>query len=146
MMRALNPKDEALLEALRSNARLSISELARQLGVSRTTAQQRLQRLEKTGVITGYALRLGEPYLDNAIHAHVNLSVEPAHSADIISSLEDNPRIETLYTVSGKIDLIAIVTAPSASALDKTLDEIGLLKGIKSTDTAIILSTKIDRR
>ncbi|MFT5260804.1 MAG: DNA-binding Lrp family transcriptional regulator, partial [Gammaproteobacteria bacterium] len=56
------------------------------------------------------------------------------------------PRIETLYTVSGKIDLIAIVTAPSASALDKTLDEIGLLKGIKSTDTAIILSTKIDRR
>lgn len=145
-MRAINPKDEKLLEALKNNARLSISELARQLGISRTTAQQRLQRLETTDVITGYALRLGKQYLDNAIHAHVNLVVEPIHSADIIAALKTNPRVETLYTVSGKIDLIAIVTAPSASALDKTLDEIGLLKGIKSTETAIILSTKIDRR
>ncbi len=145
-MRAINPKDEQLLEILKTNARLSISELARQLGVSRTTAQQRLQRLERTGVITGYALKLGEPYLDNAIHAHVNLVVEPRQSVDIIAALETNTSIETLYTVSGKIDLIAIVTAPSASALDSTLDEIGLLKGVKSTETAIILSTKIDRR
>ena len=145
-MRVINPKDERLLEALKNNARLSISELARQLGVSRTTAQQRLQRLEKTGVITGYALRLGNEYLDSSIHAHVNLKVEPLHSSNIITALKENPRIETLYTVSGKIDMIAIVIAPSASALDQTLDEISLLNGIKSTDTAIILSTKIDRR
>ena len=145
-MKTINPKDEKLLDTLKNNARLSISELARQLGVSRTTAQQRLQRLETTGVITGYALRLGNEYLDNSIHAHVNLQVEPVHSSKIIALLKDNPRIETLYTVSGKIDFIAIVTAPSASALDKTLDEISLLKGVKSTETAIILSTKIDRR
>ncbi|MGK0272860.1 MAG: DNA-binding Lrp family transcriptional regulator [Cocleimonas sp.] len=145
-MRAINPKDEKLLEALKDNARLSISELARQLGVSRTTAQQRLQRLENTGVITGYMLRLGKEYLDNSIHAHVNLKVEPAHSSNIITALKANPRIETLYTVSGKIDLIAVVNAPSASSLDKTLDEIGLLNGIKSTETAIILSTKKDHR
>ena len=145
-MRTINPKDEKLLDTLKNNARLSISELARQLGVSRTTAQQRLQRLETTGVITGYALRLGNEYLDNSIHAHVNLQIESVHSSKIIALLKDNPRIETLYTVSGKIDFIAIVTAPSASALDKTLDEISLLKGVKSTETAIILSTKIDRR
>lgn len=145
-MRAINPKDEKLLEELKVNARLSISELARRIGVSRTTAQQRLQRLENTGVITGYALRLGEQYKDNAIQAHVNLMLEARHSTNIITALTANPRIETLYTVSGKIDLIAIVTAPSTSALDKTLDEISLLKGIKSTETAVILSTKIDRR
>ncbi len=145
-MRTLNAKDEKLLEALKNNARISISELARQLGVSRTTAQQRLQRLEKSGIIAGYALRLGNEYLDNSLHAHVNLKVEPVHSSTIINVLKDNPRIETLYTVSGKIDLIAIITAPSASALDETLDEISLLKGIKSTETAIILSTKKGRR
>ncbi len=145
-MQNINPKDRALLAALQVDARLSISELARQLGVSRTTAQQRLNRLEAAGVIAGYAVRLGGQYLENTLHAHVNLRIEPAQSANIIGQLKRNQQIQTLYTVSGKIDLIAIVSAPSTKELDKTLDQIGLLKGIVSTESAIILSTKVDRR
>lgn len=54
----LDEIDQALLAALRENARESTADLARRVGRSRTTVQGRLERLERRGVIQGYALRL----------------------------------------------------------------------------------------
>ena len=52
--------DQALLRLLRANARMPAAELARAVNLSRTTVQSRLERLERSGVIEGYTLRLGE--------------------------------------------------------------------------------------
>ncbi|EBU8132065.1 AsnC family transcriptional regulator, partial [Salmonella enterica subsp. enterica serovar Java] len=49
--------DQALLNLLRGNARASTTELARRLGLSRTTVQSRIERLERKGVIAGYSVR-----------------------------------------------------------------------------------------
>ena len=48
--------DEHLLARLRENARAPVAELARALGLSRTTIQSRLAKLERTGVIAGYSV------------------------------------------------------------------------------------------
>jgi len=53
-------KDRALLALLSENARMPVAELARKLGLSRTTVQARIERLEAEGVITGYGLRLSD--------------------------------------------------------------------------------------
>ena len=54
--------DEHLLAKLRDNARAPVAELARALGLSRTTVQSRLARLERSGIIAGYAVKLAGAY------------------------------------------------------------------------------------
>ena len=56
----LTPADQQLLSLLRENARAPTAELARRLGLSRTTVQSRIERLERQGVITGYTVRVSE--------------------------------------------------------------------------------------
>ena len=139
-------KDQALLNLLKTNARVSISELARELGISRTTVQQRIQRLEENQVIDGYTIRMGSAAQRSRIQAHTNISIEANASKSIVDTLEKIPVIETLYTVSGKIDLIAITNVASAGELDQYLDQVSAIHGVKSTETAIVLTTKFDRR
>ena len=139
-------KDQQLLTLLKRNARTSVSELARTMGVSRTTVQQRIQRLEAKQIIDGYTVRMGIAAHRSRIQAHTNIVIEPNASKAIVDTLEKIPVIETLYTVSGKIDLIAIINVSSASELDQQLDRISVIPGIKSTETAIVLTTKFDRR
>jgi DNA-binding Lrp family transcriptional regulator len=142
----ISAKDEELLALLKTNARTPVSELARQLGVSRTTVQDRLKRLEDSGVIAGYGVRLGKGSSADGIMAHVELSVEPRMTGDVVRALLKMPQVETLYTVSGKYDLIAQVRAPTTDRIDRALDDIGVIEGITRTESAIILSTKVDRR
>jgi DNA-binding Lrp family transcriptional regulator len=56
------------------------------------------------------------------------------------------PQVEALYSVSGKYDLIALVRTTSAQDMDKLLDLAGAVPGVTGTESAVILSTKIDRR
>ena len=142
----LSPNDRRLIAALQRNARQSISDLSRELDLSRTTVQKRLAVLESSGVITGYRVKLSDMYRAETFQAYVNLVVEPRLSGQVAKILERMPQVEALYTVSGKIDLVAIMRVRSPSELDAALDRIGALEGVQDTDSAIVLSTKFDRR
>lgn len=138
--------DRRLIASLRRDARKSISDLARELDLSRTTVQKRLAQLEASGVISGYHLKLGDPYRTSSLQAYVSLVVHPRHSVTVARELERMDEVEALYTVSGKIDLVAIMRVPSPADMDRALDRIGAIKGVKDTDSAMVLSTKFDRR
>ncbi len=141
----LSEKDQTLIGLLKLNARESVAALARKLGVSRSTVQDRLKRLETSGVIAGYQVRLGSQRA-SGIQAFVEITVEPAMLAVILGELKSIPQIETIHTVSGKFDLVAVVGADTAGQIDLVLDKIGSIAGISRTSSAIILSTKLDRR
>ena len=145
-MLSLTPKDEELIALLRVNAREPVTSLARKLGLSRTTVQDRLKRLEETGVIAGYTLRLAREVEQGGLRAFVMLSVEPRRQVEMGRQLARFPQIETLYTLSGKFDLIAQVKAASSEAMDRLIDDIGQLPGVTRIETSVILSTKLDRR
>ena len=142
----LSNNDQRLLASLKRNARLSVSELARELDLSRTTVQKRLARLEQSGVIEGYSVRTSDRYRQGSLQAYVNLVVEPRFGGKVAAELETMPQVEALYTVSGKIDLVAIVRVQSPSQLDASLDRIGQIGGVRGTNSAIVLSTRFDRR
>ncbi|NDD89705.1 MAG: AsnC family transcriptional regulator, partial [Rhodobacteraceae bacterium] len=55
----MNEIDKKIIQALTDNARAPLTDLARQLGIARTTVQSRIERLEKAGTIRGYTLRMG---------------------------------------------------------------------------------------
>ena len=137
--------DEHLLERLRENARAPVAELARALGLSRTTIQSRLARLERTGVIAGYAVRLSEAREAALIHAFVMLTVEPKQAAAVTAALRRLSGVHRLQSVSGPFDMIATVEAATVSDMDALIDEIGGLKGVERTASSIVLATKVDR-
>ena len=142
---ALTAKDRDLLDLLQADARAPVSELARKLGLSRTTVQDRLRRLEGQGVIVGYGLRLAESSAPG-LSAWVSISVEARQQLAVAKVLAQIAAIELLQAVSGKVDFVALLRAPSAGEMDEVLDAITLLPGVKAIETAVILSTKLDRR
>jgi DNA-binding Lrp family transcriptional regulator len=142
----LSRNDRRLIAALQRNARQSISDLSRELDLSRTTVQKRLAQLESSGVITGYKVKLSDKYRAETFQAYVNLVVDPKLSGQVANVLERMPQVEALYTVSGKIDFVAIMRVRSPVELDSALDRIGELEGVRDTDSAIVLSTRFDRR
>lgn len=141
----LSDADQALLSLLRDNARASTAELARRLGVSRTTVQSRIERLEQRGVIAGYGVRLSSDYEQGQVRAHVLLTVTSKLADKVVRSLRALAPVRTLHSVSGNFDMIVIVEASSIRELDLLLDQIGALEGVERTSSSIILSTRIDR-
>ncbi|MGN6666870.1 MAG: Lrp/AsnC family transcriptional regulator, partial [Trinickia sp.] len=73
----LDELDRNLLTLLQANARESVANLARQLGVARTTVLARVERLERMQVIAGYGVRLGQDVLDASINAYVGIILAP---------------------------------------------------------------------
>lgn len=145
-MVALTSKDQELIALLQVNAREPVSALARKLGLSRTTVQDRLRRLEQSGIIAGYQLRLAENAEQGGIKAFVTIEVEPKRTNDVSRALHKMPQVEALYSVSGKYDLIALVRTGSAEEMDRFLDLAGVVPGVTGTESAVVLSTKFDRR
>lgn len=141
----ISSQDRRLLALLRQNARASVSDLARALGLSRTTVQNRLQRLESTGVIRGYTLVLGGDYAANQVEAHVSIKVIQKLTARTNTALERINQVSQLYSVSGEYDLLAIVQAQSLEELSAVLDEIADLEGVERTNSAVVLETRFRR-
>lgn len=137
--------DENLLARLRDNARASVAELARGLGLSRTTVQSRLARLERSGVIAGYAVKMAGAYDAARIHAFVMLTMEPKQAAAVTAALKRLSGVRRLQSVSGPFDMIATIEAASVREMDSLIDEIGALKGVERTNSSIVLATKFDR-
>lgn len=136
--------DLKLIALLSENARLPVADLARRLGIARTTVQARIDRLVDRGAIAGFTLRKG-PGLRPALRATALLSIEPRAAAAVIARLKPLSQVETVHTTSGRFDLIVTLCADTTEELDQTLDVIGAAQGINSSESLIHLSTKIDR-
>lgn len=137
--------DEHLLAKLRENARAPVAELARALGLSRTTVQSRLAKLERSGVVAGYAVKLAPAYEAGRVNAFIMLTVEPKQAAAVTAALKRMPGVRRLQSVSGPFDMIATAEAAGVAEMDAIIDEIGALKGVERTNTSLVLSTKFDR-
>ncbi|SES37200.1 Lrp/AsnC family transcriptional regulator [Rhizobium sp. NFR03] len=141
----LSDSDRSLLALLGENARMPTAVLARKLGLSRTTVQARLERLERDGVITGYGVRLSSDYERGLVRAHILVTLAARALPRVTRDLEAMQAVRVVHSVSGSFDLITIVEAPSISALDLVIDRIGTIEGVEKTLSSIVLSTRISR-
>jgi DNA-binding Lrp family transcriptional regulator len=140
----ITDEDRKLLALLRANARESTASIARKLGLSRTTVQERIARLERNGAIAGYTLR--EPDgRSSALSALVLLNVDAKVSEKVVRELKSMPTVSALRAVSGVFDYVATVEADTTAELDRELDRIGRQDGIERTQTLVVLSTRFER-
>lgn len=144
-MLELDATDRQLLALLRENARRPTAELARALGLSRTTVQSRIERLERARVIAGYTVKTDDAVEAALVRAHVMITVGPKQTGAIEAALRKIPAVRSLLSVSGVFDLLAVLAAPSIAELDALIDRIGALDGVERTTSAIVLSTRINR-
>ena len=141
----MDDTDARLISALREDARAPVADLARRLNLSRTTVQSRIERLERRGVIVGYAARLSDDYERGLVRAHVMVTVRPKEARAVEAALRALPQIRMLHSVSGPYDMIAIAAADSTADMDDLIDRIGAQDGVERTTTSIVLSTKFER-
>lgn len=137
--------DTSLLALLKENARLPVAALAQSLGLARSTVQSRIERMERQGVIRGYTVRLGEAAERSSIRATALLQIEPRSLPTVLARLKSVGEVSSVHTTSGRFDLIVALIAPSTQALDLALDAIGAAPGVRSSESLVHLSTRIER-
>lgn len=133
--------DQRLIALLRGDARASIAALAKALRVSRGTVQNRLRKLEASGMIAGYTVRLKPQAEQHRIRALMTIAVEGNRTDAVLAALRGNPAVEALHSTNGRWDVVAELRADSLEAFDRVLARIRLVEGIVSTETSLLLSS-----
>lgn len=145
-MPELDELDRRLLALLQANARESTAQLARRLGVARTTVLARIGRLERRGVVSGYTVRLAAEADARAVEAFVGIVTDPKLGREVTRWLAALPELRLLVSVSGEFDYIAQLRVDTTARLDALLDEIGAVPGVARTTSSVVLARRVDRR
>lgn len=140
----IDETDQAILTALSDDARQSVAELGRRLRLARSTVQTRIERMERTGIIAGYQLRLGTK-VRPAVRATVLLTLEPRSEPEVMKRLGALREVDSVTTTSGRYDLMVQMSADTTERINDALDQIVVARGVRSTESLIHLAQKLDR-
>jgi DNA-binding Lrp family transcriptional regulator len=133
--------DRAILAKLRKDARTSVSSIANELKVARATVQHRITRLENTGTITGYTVKVSPESSPNLIRAVMSIATEGNTAKAVVRRLSGSPHVAAIHSTNGKWDLIAEIQAESLAEFDAAINEIREMKEITGSETNLLLST-----
>ena len=133
--------DKKLVAILRTDARASISKLAKLLHVSRGTVQNRLDRLVSSGAILGFTVRAHDELETDLIKAIMMIEVVGKSTTQVINKLRGIPQLEKLHTTNGAWDLVAEIRASTLPEFDRVLRDVRTIEGVLNSETSILLSS-----
>jgi DNA-binding Lrp family transcriptional regulator len=142
----LDGLDARLIKALADTPRAGVMELARQLGVARGTVQARLDKLQKRGVISGFAPDLGLRAMGYDVLAFVTLEIAQGRLDDVVEHLRAIPEVLEIHATTGPGDLHCRVVARTNEHLQSVLGRILEVQGIVRTTTQIALTVQLPYR
>ncbi|MEM6641305.1 MAG: Lrp/AsnC family transcriptional regulator [Pseudomonadota bacterium] len=144
-MMALDDRDQQLISLLRHDARASVVDLARRLGTSRATVQNRMNRLERDGVILGYTLVLKPEADTRSVRALMSLATQTKQEPGVIAALRGFPDVVAIHHTTGRWDLIAELRCATLAVFNDVVGRIRLVDGVKDTESNLLLDS-YDRR
>lgn len=137
--------DRAILRVLSDDARITVTELASRVNISRANAYARLARLETSGVVRGYQVRLDTRAIGLEVAALIFLTVEQPEWRDIREQLLEIPEVEFVGFATGEFDFVVLVRAAHTNELrDVVLERFQALPSIRRTETVLLLDD-VDR-
>lgn len=139
----LDAFDRAILQVMGQDGRISITELSKRIGLSKSPTQARLRRLEQLGAIQGYRalldpIKLG---LDHIAFVEVKLTqTREAALAAFNSAVAKIPEIEQAHLIAGNFDyLLKVRTANMRDYRRVLAEKISTLPHVAATSTYVAM-------
>jgi Lrp/AsnC family transcriptional regulator, leucine-responsive regulatory protein len=140
---ALDALDIAILRVLSENARTPIKDLAARIGLSPPSTTERLRRLEETGVVEGYDVRINTQAIGLPLAVHIRLRPMPGELTRVAELLSATPEIIESDRVTGEDCFVAKALVANVGDLEALIDR---FLPFATTNTAIIQSSPVARR
>ncbi|MDK4701513.1 Lrp/AsnC family transcriptional regulator [Rhizobium sp. CNPSo 4062] len=137
--------DRNLLSMLEENARVTASELARRVGLARSSVQERIERLERRGVILGYRAIVGRREMDQSVSAYIFITTALRATQRLFAVLRGYPEILTADAISGPANILCRVNVNFLEDLEALIEELARIEEIESVTYSVVLSNKINR-
>jgi Lrp/AsnC family leucine-responsive transcriptional regulator len=145
----LDRADRSILTALGRNARLSMAELAAEVGLSKTPVAARVRRLERDGIIRGYAAIVDRERIGEGHIAFVQVTLSDTRSAALDAfnkAALTVPEIEQCHMIAASFDYLLKVRTKDIAAYRRVLGErISALPHVEHTSTFVAMETVKDR-
>jgi DNA-binding Lrp family transcriptional regulator len=139
-MISLDATDRALIAALRVDARVPATSLASRLGLSRATVKSRIERLRESGVIQGFTVLLATGTEAAPVRAVSLVAVSGAASDRVARRLYGLASVRSIYSTSGRWDLVVELEVASLEAFDAALRELRAIEGVANSETSLLLA------
>lgn len=140
--------DAELISLLREDGRMSVLELSKRLGIGRATVRQRMDRLEKSGVIRKYTVDLDEGKVGESYAAIVLIAFMPGFVSqrEVARRIAGLRGVSELHLISGPWDMIAKIQASSVEEIGRiVIDQLRSIEGVSRTETCSIFSSVKER-
>lgn len=134
--------DHRLIAALRRDGRASLSELAHDLSVTRTTVRARLARLVASGEIAGFTVLTRADVASHPVRGLMMLACEARATDRVMARAAGLPQVEAVHSTNGAWDLVVEIGTSDLAAFDEVLGAIRRLEGVTRTETSLLLSTR----
>jgi Lrp/AsnC family transcriptional regulator for asnA, asnC and gidA len=131
--------DIKLIQFLQQDGRMAYAQLAKELDVSEATVHARLGKLEQHGIIKGFTVIIDPEKTGLTMMALILIRADPKKTQYVFSRLREMDEITELLDVTGDYYGVAKVLVRNHHELGRLLDKIGLLDGVVSTNTLIVL-------
>ena len=139
MEQSVDHFDQKLLSLLRDNARLSISDLARSVFLSRSAVSERLRRLEEDGIITGSHAHIQPHAAAEGVKAFFELSFRMIGCEEYAVLLRQIPEVRQCYSISGDTDLLVAIEAGHLARVEEIRKQIETFPHLTMIKTHIVL-------
>ena len=135
--------DYRILECLKKNARMTTSEIGKNINMSVSAVSERIKRLESSGVVSQYTAILDREKVGQDVKAFIMIKIEnpEKYMESVEAMMSRDPHILEAHVVAGDYDYLLKVVARSTQALNQLLNVIKSTKGIRDTNTIIVLDT-----
>ncbi len=142
MKKELDHLDHKIIQALKDNARISITELSSIVNLSRNAVSYRIKKLETIGVIKGYTTILNnELDVDKSVVASIMVyRKNRMRNNEVIEYANKVPEVKSCYIVSGEHDIFLLLKAPSQKRIHEIWKDISNLTSVEDTNTIFVLS------
>jgi len=137
--------DQGIIEALRENARVSISHIAEMVSLSRSSVSERIKKMEKSGVIRGYQVLLSESQKEG-VTVYFEIQHRRARCADVIHLFKRISEVVTCNGITGDMDLLVLVKASSMRRIHEIRELLDAEEDIVKIKTHVVMSEWIDNR
>ena len=136
---SIDTLDLKIIKVLNRDARMPYKAIAEEVGVSDATVRNRVQRMQKEGIIKKFNVLVDYHKLGRIIKAFIGLRVQPPKLKDIVEHLKEHPDVQVLYRTSGEVDLFVEVIFRDMEELNNFLESELNVDGISGTVVTIVI-------